>query len=448
MYRQIEPGASDEKLNLPALVCKSCSNLVIQCYEFKTKCEENEQILLSLSESDFLAQSPPTFEEVKDEVSDDDDDGFNNSEDVNSSDQDKESNDEVTFTCDICDKTVSTQTCLNRHRKTHFLDAKFQCDKCNLKFNYKTTLKKHLKVIHANGKGTDSIKCDLCDETFPTHRYLKRHQRTHIKTPFSCNICNQKFRQETWLKKHLVDKHKIEPANHPNRCKFCNITFPNHKLLRRHLQTHSLDLDYKCDKCTATYKHESSLKKHIEYNHGKDRPKIKCDICNQTFFRIKEHIKVKHPNSEQLKLTCPEPDCNETFVYKSFLDKHILKVHRALPANRINKLCPLCGKLLYTKEGYRYHMLKHNDEKPYECKVCQMKFRSPFNLTRHMRGHTDERPYNCKYCDRAFRTNGVLQGHERIHTGEKPYQCGICNKNFRQKITLTLHMKVHQLYTE
>ena len=45
----------------------------------------------------------------------------------------------------------------------------------------------------------------------------------------------------------------------------------------------------------------------------------------------------------------------------------------------------------------------HANEKPYECDVCEMKFRHSNNLKVHMRIHANEKPYECEVCEKRFR---------------------------------------------
>ena len=45
-----------------------------------------------------------------------------------------------------------------------------------------------------------------------------------------------------------------------------------------------------------------------------------------------------------------------------------------------------------------------------------------------MRIHTNEKPYECDVCEKRFRQSGDLQRHKRMHTNEKPYECDVCEK--------------------
>ena len=82
-------------------------------------------------------------------------------------------------------------------------------------------------------------------------------------------------------------------------------------------------------------------------------------------------------------------------------------------------------------------------EKPFQCNVCERRFRQLSTLTNHVKIHTGEKPYKCNVCDKTFRQSSTLTNHLKIHTGEKPFNCTYCPKHFRQLSTLTNHLKIH-----
>ena len=63
------------------------------------------------------------------------------------------------------------------------------------------------------------------------------------------------------------------------------------------------------------------------------------------------------------------------------------------------------------------------------------------NLQNHMSIHTNEKPYECDVCEKRFRQSGGLKSHMRIHTNEKPYECDVCEKRFTQASNLKRHKR-------
>jgi len=58
-----------------------------------------------------------------------------------------------------------------------------------------------------------------------------------------------------------------------------------------------------------------------------------------------------------------------------------------------------------------------------------------------MRIHTNEKPYECDVCEKRFRQSGSLKIHKRIHTNEKPFECHVCEKRYRSGSGLKYHVR-------
>ena len=72
----------------------------------------------------------------------------------------------------------------------------------------------------------------------------------------------------------------------------------------------------------------------------------------------------------------------------------------------------------------------------HECDFCEKVFRYPYTCVR-----TRTRDRTNSMCARSFRTSGVLKVHVRIHANEKPYECDVCEKRYRQSSGLKYHMR-------
>eukprot|EP01084_Bolivina_argentea_P120935 214385_1 len=55
----------------------------------------------------------------------------------------------------------------------------------------------------------------------------------------------------------------------------------------------------------------------------------------------------------------------------------------------------------------------------------------------------DDKPFKCKYCPIKFKKKQQRKYHQFIHTGEKQHKCTHCNKEFIQIATLQQHIRTH-----
>ncbi|KAH9505445.1 hypothetical protein Btru_057309 [Bulinus truncatus] len=136
---------------------------------------------------------------------------------------------------------------------------------------------------------------------------------------------------------------------------------------------------------------------------------LKCMYCDTTSTRsslLRDHMRSQH-SDKPVRYQCPK--CDQTFLLKSHLDKHLV-MHS--PTSQA-------------------------------CKVCQKTFANVYRLQRHMISHsesTDLRKFKCPECGKAFKFKHHLKEHIRIHSGEKPFQCTTCNKRFSHSGSYSSHM--------
>jgi len=82
-----------------------------------------------------------------------------------------------------------------------------------------------------------------------------------------------------------------------------------------------------------------------------------------------------------------------------------------------------------------YHLIK--------CPLCDKVLENQNELTRHIREHNDDSKICC-ICGKELSSTNSLDRHMLIHSGERPYQCKICNVKFKTSGNCSRHMKSHQ----
>ncbi|XP_032297645.1 myc-associated zinc finger protein-like [Coturnix japonica] len=109
--------------------------------------------------------------------------------------------------------------------------------------------------------------------------------------------------------------------------------------------------------------------------------------------------------------------------------------------------CEACGKAFRDVYHLRRHRLAHSDERPFQCPVCQQRFKRKDRMGHHLRGHQGavHRPYACSHCPKAFSRPDHLNSHVRqVHSTERPFKCQTCEAAFATKDRLRAHAVRHE----
>ncbi|XP_046891079.1 vascular endothelial zinc finger 1-like isoform X8 [Hypomesus transpacificus] len=121
------------------------------------------------------------------------------------------------------------------------------------------------------------------------------------------------------------------------------------------------------------------------------------------------------------------------------------------PAKPVKKNhgCDMCGKAFRDVYHLNRHKLSHSDEKPFECPICQQRFKRKDRMTYHVRSHDGgvHKPYICSVCGKGFSRPDHLSCHvKHVHSSERPFKCQVtaCTSAFATKDRLRSHMIRHE----
>ncbi|XP_078243590.1 uncharacterized protein LOC110070737 [Pogona vitticeps] len=227
-------------------------------------------------------------------------------------------------------------------------------------------------------------------------------QGTDTEKPLKCVKCGKSFRHRTSLARHV----RIHSGEKPFKCLECGKSFRQHGNLASHLKIHTGEKPFKCLECGKSFRQHGNLASHLKIHTG-EKP-FKC------------------------------LECGKSFSHKSYLDRH-LRIHTGEKPFQ----CSECGKSFRQNATLRFHQRLHSGEKPFKCLVCEKCFSRSTNMVAHMRIHTGDKPFTCLECGKSFGRRTNLKNHMRVHTDKKPFAGLECGKSFRQRMQLISHQRSH-----
>merc|ERR1712129_46125 len=225
------------------------------------------------------------------------------SEMINESKCEIESEDILKFKCDRCLKTFDKQYKHNAHkakdkckpRKQENTEKKksaigpslLSCELCPFiaQRSQKQSLQDHIQVIH---KG-EWFSCDQCDFKTKERYTIKPHKQTkHEGLKFECGICGASYSRKGKLQDHIETNHnKVRYA-----CTQCDYQTTQKHSLVVHMQSEHEGRLLSCSECDYQSLHSSSLNSHQKNNHG--GIVYKCESCETRFkdrFTLNDHKK-------------------------------------------------------------------------------------------------------------------------------------------------------------
>ena len=108
--------------------------------------------------------------------------------------------------------------------------------------------------------------------------------------------------------------------------------------------------------------------------------------------------------------------------------------------------CPKCFYVTMSTTKLDHHLEHaHRDDTTYACSVCTFKSMWNREYYLHMKEHFPGPPFECdnEDCDYTADRIQPLLYHRMVHTNERPYECTVCNMRFRTKNNLTTHLRCH-----
>ncbi|XP_069726776.1 POZ-, AT hook-, and zinc finger-containing protein 1 isoform X1 [Phaenicophaeus curvirostris] len=289
---------------------------------------------------------------------------------------------EKPYSCPVCGLRFKRKDRMSYHVRSHdgSVGKPYICQSCGKGFSRPDHLNGHIKQVHTserphkcqqeNGShpgissetstSIEKLKLqETCNASFATRDRLRSHLACHEdKVP--CQVCG-KYLRAAYMADHLK-KHSEGPSNF---CTICNRGFSSASYLKVHVKTHhgvplpqvsrhqeSIPNGGAAFHCVRTYgikegqkcSHSDPIESSDSYGDLSDTSDLKTpekQSTNGSFSCDMAVSKNKVETEGEKKYPCPE--CGSFFRSKSYLNKHIQKVHVRALGGPLGDLGPALG---------------------------------------------------------------------------------------------------------
>ncbi|XP_075389430.1 POZ-, AT hook-, and zinc finger-containing protein 1 isoform X2 [Tenrec ecaudatus] len=242
--------------------------------------------------------------------------------------------------CEICGKIFRDVYHLNRHKLSHSGEKPYSCPVCGLRFKRKDRMSYHVRS-HDGSVGKPYI-CQSCGKGFSRPDHLNGHiKQVHTsERPHKCQTCNASFATRDRLRSHLACHEDKVP------CQVCG-KYLRAAYMADHLKKHSEGPSNFCSICNREGQkcsHQDPIESSDSYGDLSDASDLKTpekQSANGSFSCDLAVPKNKMESDGEKKYPCPE--CGSFFRSKSYLNKHIQKVHVRALGGPLGDLGPALG---------------------------------------------------------------------------------------------------------
>ncbi|XP_033208148.1 zinc finger protein 595-like [Belonocnema kinseyi] len=252
----------------------------------------------------------------------------------------------------------------------------------------------------------------------------------------------------------------VHKGNKANKSKFCTVYIKGDDILevrpklqalkKQEIQEEKQGMKYTCKKCARSYTRNTTLTAHQKFDCG-IMPQFSCKFCNRLFKKksyMNRHIVRVHEktsvNKSVLLHKCDE--CFRSYTSLSSLTRHKSSEHAAVKPKFI---CDYCGYKTNLKSSLLRHIASRHSQTlktRYHCDKCPQSYTWLISLNQHKHlKHSPVKPqFFCDICGYKSNRKGNLVKHmtsKHFQTSSTRYYCDKCSRSYNWLGDLTRHKR-------
>ncbi|XP_021702617.1 zinc finger protein 888 [Aedes aegypti] len=340
-------------------------------------------------------------------------------------------NSHLHYKCDQCSASFSLQSSLRRHQKHHDNpDRSYSCPYCKRVFKWFQNCKTHMKNNHS----------EVTDQQDPIAFFS--HKSTSNTEQLEITEQNEP---------ELAEEMIIDVSNLPSNVSILDISNLTNCIVRIDDQLYELPVQIGTEfpLHEETDLTEMITKNATGGTVQSEGEILKLNNSEDSLFQYMEEVrqedevettavseeKTDHVSQKLKPKERKIPNTTEQDLFEEVIEDGKKKYG-----------CKGCRKVFKKPVDLRRHIRTHTGERPFRCDKCAKSFTLKAVLGAHLKTHELQRemiPCPEKDCGSRFSSKSSLELHRRIHTGDRPFQCGVCRLTFRTSGHAQAHMTSH-----
>ena len=328
------------------------------------------------------------------------------------------------------------------------LNLSLHCAYCGETCKSRSELESHMKNAHhppnstgpsnanllLSPAGNGRMKCNICDEIFPSASVLAEHKLSHCKVSGAavCAQCRIPLPTEQAYYAHLQAPPHGPSVTPPLTCLVCRQTLNLPLEVGLHARFHTTPRPagpaqpepslYPCSFCQRHLESANLIANGMALN---GQQTYICKDClhahNQMMVHQQSTLFPALPQPTPRSYLCIK--CQEIFATEAEIQSHVAS---HLVSEGCLHPCRLCARQFDTPLKLQAHLIEHTFAgcPAFACYLCGCLFTAAVNLQRHMfeqhGGAAGLRPYDCSRCHLKFFFRAELDNHLLSHTQSQP----------------------------